>query len=154
MLTHASDVENDRYSLPTPEKFFNYRVVVTSCMDAAHLVVAQFTNIGVMDQKQFKPAHPLRTSTQRLKPHWTHLIIDEVSYNTACDIDADSGFSQAAQGSEPELLIPISVVVTDPRIHNDNQNFIIPQLVLCGDPMQRKPHRMSLVTVRTNSLFP
>jgi hypothetical protein len=62
-------------------------------------------------------------------------------------------FSQAAQGSEPELLIPISVVLTRPELMESergvkqharkgsvNYNYhplaLTPQLVLCGDPNQ------------------
>jgi hypothetical protein len=53
------------------------------------------------------------------------------------------GVSQAAQGSEPELLIPISVVFTQVSTPDPAKNGItsmtIPQLVLCGDPQQRTP---------------
>lgn len=53
---------------------------------------------------------------------------------------------QAAQGSEPELLIPISVVVTEaapdenirdtPFAPQTATGTIEPQLLLCGDPNQ------------------
>ncbi|KAK7039176.1 adenylosuccinase ade13 [Paramarasmius palmivorus] len=70
--------------------------------------------------------------------HWTHLLIDE-----------------AAQGSEPELSIPISVVYAQPSepepqagVNGSNAHApspplgyhplsSTPQLVLCGDPNQR-----------------
>jgi hypothetical protein len=42
---------------------------------------------------------------------------------------------KAAQGSEPELLIPISVV--DAQLPDDDDSFI-PQLALCGDINQRE----------------
>lgn len=59
---------------------------------------------------------------------------------------------QAAQGLEPELLVPISVVLTrselseteqqnrdsaDPNSYNYHPLSITPQLVLCGDTHQR-----------------
>jgi hypothetical protein len=48
---------------------------------------------------------------------------------------------QAAQGSEPELLIPISVVSNtlqgEPSLTSDSNVLLAPQLVLCGDPNQR-----------------
>ncbi len=65
--------------------------------------------------------HP--TVRRRIEPHWTHLIIDE-----------------AAQGSEPELLVPMTVVLPYCPPHNAEVAFPgeIPQLVLCGDPNQRR----------------
>ena len=54
-------------------------MVVTSCIDAAHLAVAQFTNLSWMELKEenLKAFDP--HSEVKVKPHWTHLIIDEVS---------------------------------------------------------------------------
>lgn len=56
---------------------------------------------------------------------------------------------QAAQASEPEVDIPISVVVTSQSFQEkdstdstgpdtaESNNNLVPQLVLCGDPNQR-----------------
>lgn len=59
------------------------------------------------------------------------------------DGDADVASSQAAQGSEPELLIAISVVFAQVPLRgpvgHEMTKVTIPQLVLCGDPQQRAP---------------
>jgi len=85
---------------------------------------------------------------------------------------------QAAQGSEPELLIPISVVSNtlqgEPSLTSDSNVLLAPQLVLCGDPNQRtltvsqkdmshaepRPHTqldllsLQKLLVAPNSMFP
>lgn len=122
------DPENDKFAIPSWKTFLKYRVVVTSCMDAANLVVAQLSNNALMEMEEeaVKTIHPHREKAHRVKPHWTHLIIDE-----------------AAQGSEPELNIPISAVTAHPKFYKnykaEDPEFILPQLVLCGDPNQLGP---------------
>ncbi|KAF8804411.1 P-loop containing nucleoside triphosphate hydrolase protein [Phlegmacium glaucopus] len=115
-------VENDKFSLPPWKKLMHYRVVVCSCLDASILVGAQCTNraLMMMEEEVTNILHPHKRMKHVARPHWTHLLIDE-----------------AAQGSEPELLIPISVL--DAQIHDDNDNSFIPQLALCGDINQLGP---------------
>lgn len=124
-------VEDDKFALPPFKTLMAYRVVVTTCLDAQILVAAQCTNslLGKLEERVVNWIHPTRGKHLTTEPHWTHLLIDE-----------------AAQASEPEVLIPISVVTTSPSVQSDraasevqaSQPFV-PQLVLCGDPNQLGP---------------
>ena len=138
------DIENDKFALPPWKTLMKYRVVVCSCLDAGILVAAHCTNTALMrlEQEITSSLHPHRYTKPNVPPHWSHLLIDEV-----CIIvrqsggDTDVELLQAAQGSEPELLIPISVVfaqvaLPEPVGHEVTQ-MAVPQLVLCGDPQQR-----------------
>ncbi|KIK57484.1 hypothetical protein GYMLUDRAFT_46067 [Collybiopsis luxurians FD-317 M1] len=145
-------VENDSFALPPWRSVMNYRVVVTSCLDANILVEALCTNAALcmLEEHTMTSLHPRRKIKHQIVPHWTHLIIDE-----------------AAQGPEPELLVPISVVVTKAELFGNNQpngensngttsyNYhpllTTPQLVLCGDPHQLGPIITSQ-EARTNEL--
>ncbi|RXW11818.1 hypothetical protein EST38_g14038 [Candolleomyces aberdarensis] len=144
-------VENDQYALPHWQTFLKYRVVVTACMDASIILGADLGNLGLMDMEDemMNSFHPLRRGgVHQVRPHWTHLIIDE-----------------AAQGSEPELMIPISVVTVHSKYlktynnqHTDTSNsthtdtdIVIPRLVLCGDPNQLGP-MISSEDARTGEL--
>jgi hypothetical protein len=119
-----------------------YRVVVCSCLDASILVAAQCTNSSLarLEREILTSLHPHR-KPQMTSPHWTHLLIDEVGIFETPSITNNSLLLQAAQGSEPELLIPISVVSNtlqgDPSLSSDSSVLFAPQLVLCGDPNQR-----------------
>ncbi|KDR78399.1 hypothetical protein GALMADRAFT_245562 [Galerina marginata CBS 339.88] len=117
-------VENDKFSLPPWKKLMQYRVVVCSCLDASILVGAQCTNTKLMTMEEEITAslHPNRKPKHVVQPHWTHLLIDE-----------------AAQGSEPELLIPISVVLPDVYYGEAMGRTFMPQLALCGDVNQLGP---------------
>lgn len=117
-------VENDKFSIPPWKALMQFRVVVTSCLDAGILVGAHCTNTRLMAMEHEIAAsiHPHRKPKHVVQPHWTHLLIDE-----------------AAQGSEPELLIPISVVL--PQVYNEEVKgkTFMPQLALCGDINQLGP---------------
>ncbi|KAF8172752.1 P-loop containing nucleoside triphosphate hydrolase protein [Mycena galopus ATCC 62051] len=128
-------VENDKYALPPWNILMRYRVVVCSCLDAGILVDAFCTNTALarLEADIVGSLHPRRQIKEPIMPHWTHLLIDE-----------------AAQAAEPELLIPISVVL--PGTQGDLSSkpstglsfgsirpSITPQLVLCGDPNQLGP---------------
>ncbi|KAK0200904.1 P-loop containing nucleoside triphosphate hydrolase protein [Desarmillaria ectypa] len=117
-------VENDKFSIPPLKTLMRCKVVVTSCLDAGILTGARCTNsiLGMLEHSVVNVIHPTRTCS--IKPHWSHLLIDE-----------------AAQGSEPELLVPISVVLpfSDPEDKTPLEASMTPQLVLCGDPNQLGP---------------
>jgi hypothetical protein len=73
-----------------------------------------------------------------LRSHWTHLLVDEVCFigSDAIDDGLNSySHTQAGQASEPELLIPLSVVMIGSeeaeRVHRE-----IPHVVICGDIKQ------------------
>jgi hypothetical protein len=116
-----------------------YRVVVCSCLDANILVRAQCANMALMamEEETSSAIHPHRKANHVAQPHWTHLLIDEVISPPLINLantDADS-MQKAAQGSEPELLIPISAVL--PLRSNTAEKTFMPQLTLCGDINQR-----------------
>ena len=110
-------IENDNFGLPPYHELMTFRVVVTHCLDAAILVDARATNVDTMGTEQvclpvFHPHQP------RVLPHWTHLLVDE-----------------AGQASEPEMAIPLSVVLPPPVQHAGPE----PVVVLCGDIHQLGP---------------
>lgn len=121
-------VEKDKFALPPWETLMKYRVVVCSCLDAGILVAAHCTNTSLMqlELEITSSLHPHRHPKPKVLPHWSHLLIDE-----------------AAQGSEPELLIAISVVFAQVPLRgpvgHEMTKVTIPQLVLCGDPQQLGP---------------
>ncbi|KAH7877744.1 P-loop containing nucleoside triphosphate hydrolase protein [Lentinula edodes] len=127
-----SDVDNDSFAIPTWKMLMSYKVVVTSCLDANILVDAACTNIVLcaLEEHVVSSLHPHRKIKYRIVPHWTHLLIDE-----------------AGQGSGPELLVPISVVLPRHELSAPNRTTsfdyhwlsIVPQLILCGDINQLGP---------------
>ena len=76
------DVENDKFSIPPWKALMQFRVVVTSCLDAGILVGAQCTNTRLMAMEDEVAAtiHPHRKPKHVVQPHWTHLLIDEVCF--------------------------------------------------------------------------
>jgi len=118
-----------------------YRVVVCSCLDASILVGAQCTNSTLMalEEETMSAIHPCQKPRHVAQPHWTHLLIDEVCFYLFfflwLGFEQISFIAKAAQGSEPELLIPISVVLPHP---SRPQTSFMPQLTLCGDVNQCK----------------
>ncbi|KAJ3505597.1 hypothetical protein NLJ89_g7334 [Agrocybe chaxingu] len=123
-LTPYCYVENDRFALPPWKKLMSYRVVVCCCLDASILVRAQCSNTALMamEDEVISTLHPYRKTKYLAQPHWTHLLIDE-----------------AAQGSEPELLIPFSVVVPPVIAEKTVAKAFMPQIALCGDINQLGP---------------
>ncbi|KAJ3568151.1 hypothetical protein NP233_g5899 [Leucocoprinus birnbaumii] len=118
----------NKFSIPPFKELMKYRVVACSCIDANILADAQCTNRALMrlENEVITSIHPHSTAAEA-KPHWTHLLIDE-----------------AAQGSEPELCIPISIVATEtttPITPDTGPKVPLsqPQLVLCGDRFQLGP---------------
>ncbi|KXN83986.1 putative RNA helicase SDE3 [Leucoagaricus sp. SymC.cos] len=120
----------NKFSIPPFKELMKYRVVACSCVDANILADAQCTNHALMrlESEVISAIHPHAMQEVTVKPHWTHLLIDE-----------------AAQGSEPELCIPISVVATESTAPlsevpiGSKVELSQSQLVLCGDRFQLGP---------------
>jgi hypothetical protein len=76
-------VDNNKFGLPPWPKLMEYRVIVTSCMDANILVEAQCTNTHLMslEREVTRGLYPRRKIKTAIEPHWTHLLIDEASAN-------------------------------------------------------------------------
>jgi hypothetical protein len=77
-------INNDKFGLPPMEKLLSYKVVVCGCIDAGILVTAKATNMELMrtEHETYQALHPRgtrSTSPHEVHPHWTHLLIDEVS---------------------------------------------------------------------------
>ncbi|EKG20589.1 DNA helicase UvrD/REP type [Macrophomina phaseolina MS6] len=125
-------IENDQFSLPAMPRMMAYKVVVTTCRDAAIIVSARLTNIDLfaLEHSLATALHQNRAGT-KFALHWDALIIDE-----------------AAQAMEPEAAVPISVVV--PPEAPDAITFR-PVLVMAGDQMQLGP-RVKNTQLKT-SLF-
>ncbi|KAK1921912.1 P-loop containing nucleoside triphosphate hydrolase protein [Papiliotrema laurentii] len=121
LLLH-SYIQDSAFALPPVQQLLRYRVVVTTCLDANILNEAKVNNWNMMGMEceVHKALHPRSHNVHPMFPHWTHLLIDE-----------------AAQASEPEALVPISVVLPYP-IHVDCPMIDI-TVVLCGDVYQLGP---------------
>ena len=112
------------FAIPDSQSLLHFQVIVCTCSDA-HLLY----RIGLTNQQLRERRHCLRSSIKKTcavvnldfelhgvdDPHFTHLFIDE-----------------AAQASEPETLVPLSVVV-DPLGKRQVE------IALCGDPRQLSP---------------
>ncbi|KAJ1557634.1 hypothetical protein HK096_006157, partial [Nowakowskiella sp. JEL0078] len=130
-----SCIESNFFSVPEISKLLRYRVLVCTCIDAAMLVSAGVSNFQLGElyvqyhQLMHGPFPHLHPEFPKPKSHWTHLFIDE-----------------AAQASEPETAIPLSVVVDYiPEYflkseHDIGENLETHcQVVLCGDHKQLGP---------------
>lgn len=131
LLLPYSYVEKDLFSLPSFETLMSYKVVVTTCRDADMLVQGQLTNQTI--------SHLARSTLRVISPdafaavnesqllHWTALLVDE-----------------AAQATEPETLIPLSVILPPREAQAETQVLTsLPQLIMAGDEYQLGP-RLSL----------
>eukprot|EP00978_Attheya_sp_CCMP212_P026088 scaffold85134_cov51-Attheya_sp.AAC.2 len=121
--------ETGTFLLPTAAKLLQFEVIVCTCIDAHILFMAGLTNQQLrIARSQFR--QNLQQSCAgfnlavechgALEPHFTHLFIDE-----------------AAQATEPESLIPLSVVI-DPE--PDSRKV---EIALAGDPRQLSPQVFS-----------
>ncbi|KAJ3281806.1 hypothetical protein HK104_011261 [Borealophlyctis nickersoniae] len=125
--------QDGHFDVPPAHKLLRYNVVVTTCVDASMLFDAGMSNRRLADMyvayhRTMHETWPTLHTEEMFfpKPHWTHLFIDE-----------------AAQASEPETLIPLSVVMdhTHPTAASP---FRSPprkrvQVILCGDHKQLGP---------------
>lgn len=116
-----------------------FRVVVCSCRDADILAQARCTNRdlgrweksvvdslrGGLDANEGVIQHG-----EKVRLHWSVLFLDE-----------------AAQGLEPEVAIPLSVVAPPEEASNDK-----PIVVMAGDPRQLGPKTASKGSLETSLL--
>lgn len=127
LLLPYSFVEKDLFSLPRFETLMSYKAVVTTCRDADMLVQARLTNqdLSRLARSTLRAIAP--TANEVISEihllHWTALLIDE-----------------AAQATEPEALIPLTVVAPPLEAQIENQGLSsLPQVIMAGDEHQLGP---------------
>ena len=119
-------MQNDLFSLPHFHQLMQYKVVVATCTSADMLVQARLTNqdlskYGLETMFAISPSSILNISPVI---HWTALLIDE-----------------AAQATEPEALIPLSVVSTTLlQSPSEDRELFAPQFIMVGDEHQLGAH--------------
>jgi AAA domain len=135
----------DSFALPTAAKLLSYEVIVSTCLDSHLLYRAGLTNSQLLSRRRtfrdtlrsacvnanlncFVDSTDNDYSVEEL--HFSHLFIDE-----------------AAQATEPESLIPLSVILTpddDFGIEHNGGSRYSPgagtaEIALVGDPRQLQP---------------
>ena len=112
--------EGEIFSIPDLRTLMKKRVVITTCRGADILVQARLTNrdIASMVRGPRTVFHPNGGLGMTTPLHWTALMVDE-----------------AAQATEPEILIPINVV-TPPTTFAYSPS---PIFVMAGDQHQLGP---------------
>lgn len=120
--------------MPHWNRLLQYRVVVVNCVDAELIAYAKMTNAELfrLEIRTMSAIRRLDPATHSLVPHWTHLLVDEVSHPQCDALHLLRTEMQAGQASEPELLIPISVV-TDGLEEKGYRMAKTPQVIICGD---------------------
>nr|POE56305.1 isoform 2 of rna helicase mov10l1 [Quercus suber] len=128
-------VDDDIFGLPPISQMMKYRVVVVTCRDADILQKARMTNSDLyrLEVKLRQTLHPEEPSPQP-QLHWTGLLCDE-----------------AAQATEPEVLIPLMVVA--PPSEYELSESRLPIFVLAGDQNQLGPRTASKLPAMQTSLF-
>lgn len=128
-------VDDGMFSLPSFKELMRLKIVATTCRDAEILVRARASNRDLCDLERtiHETIHPEGNDMQ-LDLHWTGLLVDE-----------------AAQASELEALIPLSLV-TPPDRHG-LADYELPIFVMAGDQFQLGPRTASKTTAMQTSLF-
>ena len=77
-------IEDDKFGLPAYDRLMRFPVIVCGMQDSRILTDAGASNGNTMrgDWEISRVIHPTRT--RRIEPHWTHLIVDEVSVPSGC----------------------------------------------------------------------
>jgi len=138
-LMRQQQNSSGNFTLPaTAEELVDFRVIVCTCSDAHILFLCGMTNASLRSRRQClqsfistallknSPGVSIKGHSDNNggssflegvnKPHFTHLFIDE-----------------ACQATEPETLIPFSVVV------DDEPHIPKVEIALIGDPRQLNP---------------
>lgn len=131
------NIVNDAFTLPDFQELMKYRVVVTTCRDSSLLARARATNsdLYMMEDSMRRFArslHPLDSTSESTKLHWSALLIDE-----------------AAQATEPEALLPLTVVAP----HLSSPETLSPLFVMAGDEHQLGPRTVLPDSPLRMSLF-
>ncbi|KAE9974819.1 hypothetical protein EG328_003605 [Venturia inaequalis] len=132
-LMAFSYVENNCFSLPPFKALMNFKVIVTTCRDADMLVRARLTNrdLNELEHNLQSIFHP--EDVPDFRPlHWDAVFLDE-----------------AAQATEPEALIPLTVVAPPQNYRGSH----LPQVIMAGDHKQLGPRTASTVGIIKTSLF-
>lgn len=128
MFQYTRQGDMGEFILPPMTEFMNFQVVVCTCSDAHLLYLAGITNSSLRARRsclqrfiesKIEIANGLHLEGAirgAETPHFTHLFIDE-----------------AAQATEPETLIPLSVVV------DDTAGVTKVEIAMAGDPRQLSP---------------
>lgn len=130
--------ENDLFMLPAFKVLMTFKIIVTTCRDADILVQARVTNQDLvkLERDLMEAIHPFASGSESARAssplHWSALLVDE-----------------AAQATEPELNIPLTVVAPPP---NDTAR-LSPCFVMAGDEYQLGPRVSSKDTALDVSLF-
>lgn len=127
-------VEDDFFGLPTLPVLMSYKVIVTTCGAAGILIKARVTNrdLVALQQNVTGIIQSSFNAEKSIPPHWTALFVDE-----------------AAQATEPEILIPLAVVAP----HTSYICHPNPILVLAGDQFQLGPRTYDKTSNLHVSLF-
>ncbi|KAK5710142.1 hypothetical protein LTR17_019145 [Elasticomyces elasticus] len=128
-------VDDDTFALPAFREMMAFRIVVLTCRDADILNRACLGNADLFKlERGLLSAFHHGADTAAPALHWTGLLMDE-----------------AAQASEPEACIPLSVVAP-PRDYSLPASAL-PIFVLAGDQNQLGPRTASRGKVLQTSLF-
>ncbi|KAL8895798.1 MAG: hypothetical protein Q9207_008005 [Kuettlingeria erythrocarpa] len=131
-------VQDDIFNLPPLPEFMACKIVISTCRTADVLVQARVTNsdLVALENSMADTLNPQFAAKQRKGRvnhlHWSALLVDE-----------------AAQATEPELLIPLSVV-SPPTFCDSEPN---PMFVMAGDQHQLGPRTYNTETTLSISLF-
>ncbi|KAK5112549.1 hypothetical protein LTR85_011241 [Meristemomyces frigidus] len=128
-------VDSDMFSLPPLQQMMRYNIVVTTCRDAELMLRARLSNADLYDLERgmMSMLHP-KELTPHPGLHWTGLLMDE-----------------AAQATEPEALIPLSVIAPPPGYEATEQ--LPPVFIMAGDNHQLGPRTASRTVAMQTSLF-
>ena len=130
-------VIDDRFNIPPFEELMLLKVIITTCKDADMLAHAKVSNrdLIALQMNMSRTIHPeYSADTIRIASplHWAALVVDE-----------------AAQATEPETLIPLTVVAP----HTAYPCTRTPIFVMAGDQHQLNPRTYHKHTTLQISLF-